>query len=141
MNWSSLALAALAATVVYFLYGGIVFGALPLLRNEYARYPAVYRKQDEMRAVMPIGIAAMFVSILVLAYLYSVLYPGGSGAAQGARFGALIGIFAVCAFVIHNHVNLKIGWKLTLGQAAAYWIEWTIVGIVIGLTYRPGPTP
>ena len=66
-----------------------------------------------------------------------MLYQGGSGVAEGARFGVLIGVFAVCAFVVHNHVNLNIGLKLTLEQAAAYFVEWTVVGIVIGLIYKP----
>jgi hypothetical protein len=39
--------------------------------------------------------------------------------------------------VLHNYVNLNIGLKLALGQAAAYFFQWTIVGIVIGLIYRP----
>ena len=41
--------------------------------------------------------------------------------------------------MIHNHVNLRIGLALTVGQAVAYFVEWTIVGIVIGLLYRPIP--
>jgi hypothetical protein len=36
-----------------------------------------------------------------------------------------------------NYVNLQIGGKLTLQQAVAYFIEWVIVGTVIGLIYRP----
>jgi hypothetical protein len=33
---------------------------------------------------------------------------------------ALIGVFAVCAFVVHNYVNLNIGLTLMLMQAGAY---------------------
>jgi hypothetical protein len=47
-------------------------------------------------------------------------------------------VFAVCAFVVHNYVNLNIGLKLTCEQAAAYFVEWVATGIVIGLIYRPG---
>ena len=139
MNYPRLALAAAGATVAYFAFGFIVFGLLPLLRNEYAKYPAIYRTQEDMKGVMPAGMIAMFVSILVLVVIYGLAYQGGSGVAEGARFGALIGLFAVCAFVIHNHVNLRIGLALTVGQAVAYFVEWTIVGIVIGLLYRPIP--
>jgi hypothetical protein len=39
-------------------------------------------------------------------------------------------------FVLHNYVNLNIGLKLALGQAAAYFVQWTIIGIVIGLIYK-----
>jgi hypothetical protein len=66
-----------------------------------------------------------------------MLYQGGSGLAEGARFGALIGVFSVCSFVVHNYVNLNIGLTLTVQQAIAYFIEWTVAGIMIGLIYRP----
>jgi len=34
-------------------------------------------------------------------------------------------------------VNLNIGLKLTIEQGIAYFVEWTVVGIAIGLIYRP----
>jgi hypothetical protein len=137
MNLSRIALAALGAFVAYFVTGGLIFALLPGLKSEFLKYPAVYRPQQGQISHMPAGMAAMFVSILVLAVLYAMLYQGGSGLAEGARFGALIGIFAIGAFVVHNYVNLNIGLKLTLEQSAAYFVEWTITGIVIGLIYRP----
>ena len=79
---------------------------------------------------------AMLVPMLVVATIYPMACHGGAGAVEGTRFGALIGVFAVCAFVIHNHVNLNIGLALTVGQAVAYFLEWTIVGLVIGLIYK-----
>jgi uncharacterized membrane protein len=70
-----------------------------------------------------------------------MIHPIGSGMTEGARFGLLIGIFVVCAFVLHNYVNLNIGLKLTLMQAVTYFVQWTIVGIIIGLIYKPLATP
>jgi len=137
MNYSRIGLAGLGGTVAYFVLGGLLFGLLPQLRDEFRKFPAVYRKQEEIKAVMPVGMAAMFLSILVLAAIYALAYHGGSGVVEGARFGALIGIFAVGAFVLHNYVNLNIGLKITMQQAAAYFAEWTLVGIVIGLIYKP----
>jgi hypothetical protein len=136
MNLSRIALAALGAFVAYFVLGGLTF-AVSSLKTEFLKYPAVYRSQEGIKSVMPFGMAAMFVAMLVLAVIYSMLCHAGSGVAQGARFGALIGIFAVCSFVIHNYVNLNIGLKLTLQQSIAYFLEWLVVGIVIGLIYRP----
>jgi len=109
MNLSRIALAALGGFVAYFVLGGLAFALFPPLRNEFLKYPAVYRSQEAMKSVMPGGMAAMFVGILVLAVLYAMLYQGGSGVVEGARFGALIGVFAICAFVVHNYVNLNIG--------------------------------
>ena len=35
---------------------------------------------------------------------------------------------------------MNIGLNLALGQAAAYFVQWTIVGIVVGLIYKPPAT-
>ena len=141
MNYSSLGLAALAGTVAYFAIGFLLFWLVPALINEAHKYPAVFRPKEEMMAVMPIGMVATLIAILVVAVIFAMLHQGGSGTAEGARLGVLIGIFVVCGFVLHNYVNLNIGLKLALMQAAAYFLQWTIVGIVIGLIYKPLATP
>ncbi len=140
MNFTRIALAAFGAFVAYFLVGALLFGLLPSLKNEFLKYPAVYRNQEGQMSHMPVGMAAMFVAMLMLAVIYALLYPGGLGVAAGARlgvvFGALVGMFSICTFVVHNYVNLNIGLKLTLEQAAAYFLEWVVTGVVIGLIYR-----
>jgi hypothetical protein len=137
MNYLSLALAAFGGTVASFAFGFLVFWLAPGLIKEGHRYPAVFRPKEEMMKVMPIGLVATFMAILVAAIIFAMNHQGGSGTMEGARFGVLIGIFVVCAFVLHNYVNLNIGLKLALGQAVAYFVQWTIIGIVIGLIYKP----
>lgn len=137
MNYTRIFAASLCAFVAYFIYGGILFGALPWLRSEYAKYPTVYRSQEGIKSVMPLGMLAMFVALVAIAVLYAMVYTGGSGLAEGARFGALIGVFAIGSFVVHNYVNLNIGLKLTVQQAIAYFVQWVIVGVVFGLIYKP----
>src|SRR5277367_2675814 len=137
MNYARILLASVCAFVAYFIYGGILFGALPWLRSEFAKYPAVYRSQEGIKSVMPLGMLAMFVALVAIAVLYAMVYTGGSGLAEGARFGALIGVFAIGSFVVHNYVNLNIGLKLTIQQAIAYFVQWVIVGIIFGLIYKP----
>ena len=141
MNYLRLGLAALGGMVASFAFGFLTLWLVPALIEEAHKYPAVFRPKEEMKTVMPIGIVATFLSILVAAIVFALIHPGGSGIAEGARFGVLLGIFVVCAFVLHNYVNLNIGLKLALGQAVAYFIQWTIVGIVIGLIYKPLGTP
>ena len=141
MNYSSLGLAALGGTVASFAFGFLVFWLLPGLIKEGHKYPAVFRPKEEMMKVMPIGFVASFLSILVAAIIFAMMHQGGSGTTGGARFGVLLGIFVVCAFVLHNYVNLNIGLKLALMQAVAYFVQWTIIGIVIGLIYKPLATP
>ena len=141
MNYSRLGLAALGGTVASFAFGFLVFWLVPALIKEGHKYPAVFRPREEMKTVMPIGIVATFIAILVVAIIFAMIHQGGSGPTEGARLGVLIGIFAVCAFVLHNYVNLNIGLKLALGQAVTYFFQWTIIGIVIGLIYKPLATP
>ncbi len=136
MNYARIAFAALASFVAYFVLGGLTF-AVPWFRNEFLKYPAVYRAKEGQMSHMPSGMVAMFVAMVVLAVLYALLYRGGPGLFEGARFGALIALFFVCTFVVHNYVNLNIGLTLTLQQAIAYSVEWIAVGIIIGLIYKP----
>jgi len=136
MNLPRVGLAALAATIVYFLLGGLLFAGSPLKR-EFQKYPAVYRSQETMKAVWPIGIVGMVASMIALALLYALLVPTGTPTMRGLCFGLLIAVYAVGSFVLHNHVNLNIGLRLTVGQAIAYFIQWLLVGLVIGAVYRP----
>ena len=137
MNYARILIASVCAFVAYFIYGGILFGLLPWLRTEYAKYPAVYRSREGIKSMMPFGMLAMFVALAAIAVLYAMVYSGGSGVVEGARFGALIGVFAIGSFVVHNYVNLNIGLRLTIRQSIAYFAQWVLVGIVIGLVYKP----
>jgi hypothetical protein len=141
MNYLRLGLAALGGTVASFAVGFLMFWLAPGLIKEGHKYPAVFRPKEEMMAVMPVGFVGTLLSILVAAIIFAMMHHGGSGTTEGARFGVLIGIFVVCAFVLHNYVNLNIGLRLALGQAAAYFVQWTIIGIVIGLIHKPLATP
>ncbi|HUB51536.1 MAG TPA: hypothetical protein VL986_05285 [Terracidiphilus sp.] len=132
MNYTHIALAALGATVAYFVFGFALFAALPSMKTEFKKYPNVYRSEQAMMKIMPFGMIAIFVSIVVVAVLYARVHPAGGGLASGACLGALIGVFAVCTFVIHNYVNLNIGIALTVYQGVCYFIQWVIVGTTIG---------
>jgi hypothetical protein len=137
MNVLRIFLASLGAFVAYMVFGGLIFVLIPSLKTEFLKFPAVYRDHDGQMSHMPVGMAAIFLSMVVLAVLYAMLYQGGSGLVEGARFGVLIGLFVVGAFVLHNYANLNIGLRLALISAVAYFLEWLVAGIVIGLIYRP----
>ena len=128
--------ASFAAFVTYFVLGGL-WTAIPLVRNEFRNYPNVYRSREGIMSVMPLGMAAMFAAILALTVVFAHLRHEGPGLLEGARFGALVGVFAVGSFVIHNYVNLNIGLKLTIQQGVAYFFQWVMVGLVIGAIYQP----
>ena len=137
MNYARIALASLGATVVYFALGFIMFAALPAMKSEFMKYPDVYRSREGMMKVMPYGMVAILVSIVVVAVLYAKIYPIGGSIASGIYLGALIGIFSVCTYAIHNYVNLNIGLALTLYEGITYFIQWVIVGAAIGFIYKP----
>jgi len=91
MNYLRIFLSALGAFVAYMGLGGVAF-AVSSMKNEFMKYPAVYRSQEGIKKVMPLGMVTMFVAMLVLAILYAMLYKEGFGIAEGLHFGALIGI-------------------------------------------------
>lgn len=137
MNYARIALASLGAIVAYFVVGFIMFAALPAMKSEFMKYPDVYRSREGMMKVIPYNMVAILVSIVVVAVLYAKIYPIGGGIAPGLYLGALIGIFSVCTYAIHNYVNLNIGLALTLYEGITYFIQWVVVGAAIGFIYKP----
>jgi hypothetical protein len=136
MNYGRLVLATVGGMIGYFAAGFAIFGLAPQMADEFQKHSAIYRSPEGQMAAMPAGMAAMLVAIFILAVLYSMMSQRGSGVAGGLRFGALTGVFVVCAFVLHNYMLLNIGLTLTLMQAVAYFIQWTVVGTVIGSLYK-----
>jgi hypothetical protein len=135
MNLARVVVAAVAAFVAYFILGGAIFTS-PAMRAEFARYGTVYRAEESMKSVMPLGMLGMLLSMIALAILFAMIHPAGAGVVAGLQFGLLIAVYALGSFVLHNHVNLNIGWRLTTAQAVAYSVEWLVVGVVISLVYR-----
>jgi hypothetical protein len=135
LNLTRVALAAVAALVAYMAVGGVYF-AVPGLRAEFAKYPAVFRSGEAMNSVMAIGMSGIFLAIVVAAVIFARIHPTGAGLAAGAKFGLLLALFQLGSFVLHNHMNLNIGWRLTALQAAVFSSEWLAVGVVISLVYR-----
>jgi hypothetical protein len=135
MNYGRVASAAVAATVADIVYGFLVYGTL--LAGEFAKFPAVYRAADVGMGYLPLMFAGLFVAMLVAAIIYAKGYDGGSGVAEGARFGVLLGVFVATVFAGVNYATLNIGRRHSLMMAVAGFVEWILVGIVIGLVYKP----
>ena len=137
MNYARLVLAAVAATIFDAVYGFVVYGTL--LAPEFARYPGVYRSNEAGMAFLPLMFGGLLIAIVAVAIIYAKGYEGGSGAAEGARFGFLLGVFVVFAFAAVNYAVLNVGRKIAALTAAAGFVEWLAIGVVIGLVYRPAP--
>lgn len=134
MNYSRIGLAAVAATIVFFICGFLIFGLL--LAHDFAPFTAVYRSQIAMQQHAPVGIVSSLIAMLVLSFMYAKGYEG-RGLLEGVRFGALVGLFLACKCVADEFVTLNIGGKLALEMAAGVLVEMAIVGMVIGMIYKP----
>jgi len=66
VNYAGIALASLGATIAYFVFGFVMFGALPAMKSEFMKYPNVYRSREDMMKVMPYSVVAILVSIVVV---------------------------------------------------------------------------
>jgi hypothetical protein len=137
MNYGRMAIAVVCAFVAYMALGGAIFAAVPSLKAEFAKYPNVYRSHEGQMSHFPAGMFGIFLSISVMTVLYAMSYRPGSGLAAGAIFGVLFGLFYLGSFVLHNYANLNIGLRLTVFSAIAFMLEWVVVGVVLGLVYRP----
>jgi hypothetical protein len=135
MNLTRLALSTLAALVAYFVVGGAFF-AVPAMRAEFEKYPAVYRGGDAAKSVMAFGMLGTLLAIGVAATLFARLHPAGAGLGAGAKFGVALALFVLGSFVLHNHMLLNIGWRQSALQGLVYSLEWIAVGIAFSLVYR-----
>ena len=135
MNTKRIAASTLAATIVFLICGFLIFGLL--LAHDYAPFTGVYRSPEAMRANAPIGLASSIIAMMLMSIIYAKGYEGGSGLVEGLRFGALIGVFLACKCVADEYVTLNIGGKLALEMAAGVAVEMMVVGMVIGMIYKP----
>jgi len=135
MHYGRLAAAAVAATVVDAVYGFVVYGML--MTPLFTRYPAVYRSAEAGPAYLPVMFCGILVAMLAVAAIYAKGYEGGSGVAEGARFGALFGFFVAVFYASVNYGTLNIGPAVAVGYAVAGFVEWILNGVAIGLVYKP----
>lgn len=135
MNYARIALAAVAATVFDAVYGFLVYGTL--LAPEFAKYPDVFRSNEAGQAFLPAMFGGLFVAIVAVVIIYAKGYEGGSGLAEGGRFGLLLGVFVVLAFTAVNYATLNINKKLAGMLGVAGFFEWLVIGTIIGLVYKP----
>ena len=136
MNYLRVALAGFGGTVAYFALGFVLLAVMPMA-DEIANHAAVYRPEEAMKRVAPVGMVSLLIAMMALAALYALTFRDGSWVVQGVRFGILVGIFTAGSFMLHNYVSLNISLRLALLQAVAYFVQWVGAGIVIALIYRP----
>jgi hypothetical protein len=134
MNYTRIVVAAVVATVVDALYGFLVWGMV--LNGEFARYPSVYRPGGDLSA-LPLMLTGVLVAMLLASCIYAKGYERGTGLTEGLRFGALMGLFVGAYNAGVNYGTLRIGKRMALTYGVGWFGEWLLVGIAIGLVYRP----
>jgi hypothetical protein len=118
MNYARIVVSAVAAAVVFFVYGFLVHGLL--IAKDYIPYPeGVYRAGEEARSHTPLALLGIFVAILVFATVYAEGHAGGHNLKAGACLGLLFGIFMAGAFAAVNYATLNISGKLAMELAAS----------------------
>jgi hypothetical protein len=135
MNYPRLTLAVVGGFVADAVFGFLVYGML--LSRQFEEFPAVYRPMATQGKYMPVLFAGILIAMAAAAYIYAKGYEGGSGFAEGVRFGMCIGVFAAGYAAIVGYSLTNIDHRLGLHLAIANFAEWTIDGAVIGLIYRP----
>jgi hypothetical protein len=86
---------------------------------------------------MPLGMLFALVALLAAVALYAGWCGSTSGAVKGLQFGLLLGVFVACIHPISNLITMNMDTKLGLEIAASSAIGWILVGLVIGLIYKP----
>lgn len=135
MNYPRIALAAVAALVVFFVYGFLTEGWL--IRKDFALSVALYRDSNAQMKYMPIGMASVLVGLLAAAALYAKWSGGATGVMSGLQFGLLMGLFTACVHALSNLVTMNMHPKLGVEIAVSTFIGWVLAGMTIGLVYKP----
>ena len=135
MNYRSLAIAAVVAWIVDSVYGFVVFGLA--LNSEFARYPGVFRSFEAVSSMLPLMFGSSLVGMLLVAYIFAKGHDGGPGLQEGLRFGVVLASFELFAISIPSYVIYNIGRRIAVESAVAAFVDAAIVGVVLGLLYKP----
>jgi hypothetical protein len=133
MNFTRLALAAVAGLVADMAYGFAVYGNV--LTSSFLSQGAIYRTADEQMAYMPIGAAGLALAMVAAAMIFAVSNFRGIGG--GLQYGLLLGVFAIGTSVVVNYATIPMTEDHAARMMLAALGEWLLVGAVIGAVYRP----
>ena len=137
MNITRLALAALAGTAAYFVFGGIVMGIMgERLKALYKPHAAVFRGEDQIMKYFPIAILTTLLGVAVAAVIFARIHPGGADWMAGGKFGLAIATFVALVHVGHDFVTINIGPKLAVTMAVSHFVQWVLACVAIALVYQ-----
>jgi len=135
MTLRRIAIPALAAWFVDSVYGYLVYGLL--LKDDFARYPGVFRPLEAINSMLPMMFASSLVAFIAIAYIFAKGHDGGPGLKEGFWFGVVFASFGLFAIALPNAVTLNYGRDLAMKLTVALGVEYILDGLVLGLVYKP----
>lgn len=100
----------------------------------YIQLGAVTRPQP----IIPLGMLAMVIQGLVIAYLYPFYYRGGHPVLQGIKFSMIIGllVYTVMGFATAAKMNINPVSTFLLYHTVFQLIQFIATGTALGLIYN-----
>lgn len=82
---------------------------------------------------------AFLITAFLMAYLYPLVYRGGSTWKAGLRVGVIMGLFVSLPENLHVYALTNVSFIKLLFPAVWVTVIWGLAGVVIGLVYGPQP--
>lgn len=104
----------------------------------YAELGALTRPEP----IMPLGIAAVLIQGIVIAYLYPRYYRGGNPVLQGIKFSLIIGlmVYTVMGFATAAKMQIEPVSTFLMYHTIFQFIQFTVTGAALGFIYGRIPT-
>jgi uncharacterized membrane protein len=134
IDWKKLLIAFVAVYVVGQVMGYLIHQVW--LGPTYASLPDVWRPLEEMNAKMWI----MFVTAAVWSFFFCYVFVRGyegKGLAEGARYGAIIGLFFGISNSYDSYVIYPIPYSLALKWFVSTLGYCVVQGVVAAALYKP----
>ena len=135
MNYARIALSAVVAFVVSIPVGFLVNDVL--LKGLYDANRTVMRADAAVMANLPIGFVFLLIGFLAFAYAYAKGYEGGSGAVEGLRFGATVGLVVLGFGIVWQYVLYPITISMAIAIMVDSFVELCLYGAIVGAVYKP----
>lgn len=128
-------IASVAVFIAFFAVEFVVHGLC--LSGIYQETAALWRPEAEMQKMMWLMWLGYLIFSPVWVCIYSKGYEEGkSGLGQGLRFGALMGLMLAPMMALGWYAVLPIPCELAVYWLVAGFIEYLILGAVVGLVWK-----
>jgi hypothetical protein len=135
MNYARIALGGVAVWIASIALGYLI-NDIWLLRF-YQNNAWAFRRAEDVRSLLPIGLAAQFLGCMAFAFAYAKGYEGeGSGLGEGIRFGLVVAIMIDGFAVVWNYVTQPIATRLGVLEMVTQIGQFGVYGAIVGLIYQ-----